>query len=152
MSSLNLNPNQPLPVVLASKLCPPPVWPLPTVDWMSLPVVAPGFPSGPFTPSYAGPVGSGAWPGVSSCPGSGEGGTVLVPGTIISVNVTAGGTGYTTATATASGGTGAVLTPVISGGVITGVTVVNGGSGYTNGGAVTITGDGTGAAATLVTA
>lgn len=69
-----LNPNQPLPVVLASNLCPPPVWPLPLPNWLALPVVPPGFPLGPFTPAYTGPTGTGAYPGASSCPGSGIGG------------------------------------------------------------------------------
>ena len=51
------------------------------------------------------------------------------------------------------GGSGAVLTPVITNGVITGFTINSGGSGYTSAPTITITGgygNGTGAAATAV--
>jgi hypothetical protein len=65
------NPTQPLPVVLASDLCPPPFWPVPHGNQISLPVVAVGAPAGPFTPIYSGPVGDGTYPGPSFCPGSG---------------------------------------------------------------------------------
>lgn len=74
---------------------------------------------------------------------------------VASVNVSAGGTGYTTATVTFSappaGGVTATGTAVINGsGVITGVTVVNAGSGYTTAPTVTIAGDGADAVATAV--
>jgi hypothetical protein len=49
-----INPNQPLPVILASTQNPPPVWPLPVADWVVMPVVPPGFPTGPFTPDTTG--------------------------------------------------------------------------------------------------
>lgn len=59
----------------------------------------------------------------------------------------AGGSGYTTATATIAGdGTGATATATVSGGKVTKITVTNPGSGYTTATA-TITGDGTGATA-----
>jgi len=49
------------------------------------------------------------------------------------------------------GGSGAKITPVITGGVITGFTVVSGGSGYTSAPTITIKGgNGTGATATAV--
>ena len=53
-------------------------------------------------------------------------------GGVRGVTVTAGGTGYTSPTATVSGGagTGAVLTVQESGGVITGITIVTPGTGY----------------------
>jgi hypothetical protein len=72
-------------------------------------------------------------------------------GEITAVSVTNGGTGYdaahTTLIVTDITGSGAVLTPTISGGVITGVTVTNGGKDYT---APSITpSGGSGATATL---
>jgi hypothetical protein len=74
-----LNPNQPLPPVLASPLCPPPHWP--NTHWVSLPVVQLDFPEGPYNHTtgccngdYSGPIGTGLWPGPSFCPGSGLGG------------------------------------------------------------------------------
>jgi len=67
--------------------------------------------------------------------GSGATGTITrgVIGNITGVTITAGGTGYTKGVVidiTTSTGSGAVLTPVITGGVVTGVTVVSGGIGY----------------------
>jgi hypothetical protein len=73
---------------------------------------------------------------------------------VLSIAVTNGGTGYTTATvAIAQGSNGydlAQATPTISGGAITAITVTYSGSGYlnTDNPAVTITGNGTGATAT----
>lgn len=74
-----LNPNQVLPPVLASPLCPPPIWP--NNEWVSLPVVQLGTPMGPYNTTtgccqggYTGPLGTGLWPGPSFCPGSGLGG------------------------------------------------------------------------------
>lgn len=66
-----INPNQPLPVVLASNICPPPLWPLPLINWLSLPPVAEGFPVGPFTPTYTGPVGGPPYIPQPPCPGTG---------------------------------------------------------------------------------
>lgn len=72
--------------------------------------------------------------------------TVLTPLTsIIAVNVTAGGTGYTAATGTI--GTGGKVEFVISGGVIISGIVTVEGSGITPGQSITITGDGAGATA-----
>lgn len=65
---------------------------------------------------------------------------------LISVNVTAGGTSYTTATGTIA--TGATVEFVIASGVITGGIVTNEGASVASGGSITITGDGTGATAT----
>ena len=72
--AITLNPNQPLPVVLTSNVCPPPVWPVPLANMLSLPVVPLDYPLGPFTPTYTGPVGTGVYPGPSSCPGQNLGG------------------------------------------------------------------------------
>jgi phage tail sheath protein FI len=73
---------------------------------------------------------------------------------VASVNVTNGGTGYTSATVTFSpapaGGVTATGTAVISGGVITAINITNPGSGYLTAPTVTITGDGTGATAVAV--
>lgn len=51
-----MNPNNPRPVALASDLPAPPVWPLPTTNWLVLPVVPSGFPTGPFPPQAMGPI------------------------------------------------------------------------------------------------
>lgn len=54
-------------------------------------------------------------------------------GTILSLTITDGGTGYTKGariTVTSAGGTNAILTPVITAGVITDVTITSGGTGY----------------------
>lgn len=73
-------------------------------------------------------------------------------GAISSVTVTAGGSGYTTLPTigiSGNGGTGAILTPVLTGGVVTSVTVTNGGSNYALPLTLNFTGgNGTGAAAT----
>jgi hypothetical protein len=74
--------------------------------------------------------------------GSGATGTITrgVIGNITGVTITAGGTGYTKGVVidiTTSTGSGAVLTPVITGGVVTGVTVVSGGIGYAAGDTIT---------------
>lgn len=67
------------------------------------------------------------------------------PGEVVNIDVTAGGTGYTTATVVISGdGSGATATATISSGVITKVEMTDYGSGYTRATA-TITGDGSGA-------
>lgn len=68
--AITINPNQPMPPVLSSNVCPPPLWPLPVANWVSLPTVAAGFPVGPFTPPTFTP-GTGEYPGDSFCPGSG---------------------------------------------------------------------------------
>lgn len=68
--TITINPNQPMPPVLSSNVCPPPEWPLPVANWVSLPTVAAGFPTGPFTPPTFTP-GTGLYPGDSFCPGSG---------------------------------------------------------------------------------
>jgi hypothetical protein len=60
---------------------------------------------------------------------------VVSGGAVTAVNVTNGGSGYTTARAVVfagGGGSGAAATAVLSNGVITGITVTNGGSGYTS--------------------
>lgn len=51
--AITRNPNQPVPVVLASTLSPPPVFPIPIANLLVLPVVAPEFNPGPFTPTDA---------------------------------------------------------------------------------------------------
>jgi hypothetical protein len=70
---------------------------------------------------------------------------------IASIEVTAGGTGYTTAptvTITGGGGTGASATATVSDGVVTGIEIVAGGSGYSSVPTIGFEGDGTGAVAT----
>ncbi|MDD5288861.1 MAG: protein translocase subunit SecD [Dehalococcoidales bacterium] len=73
--------------------------------------------------------------------------TLATSGAVKSIPITAGGTGYTTATVTieGGGGTGATATAVITDGAVTAITVKDGGSGYTSAPKVTITGEGTGA-------
>ena len=70
-----------------------------------------------------------------------------------SVTVTAGGSGYSSATVAFSGG-GAVRqatgTVTLSSGAVTGITVTDGGHGYTSAPTVTISGDGSSATATAV--
>ena len=74
-----------------------------------------------------------------------------VDGAIEYIKVTNGGTGYTSATAsivTTSSGSGAVLTPVISGGIITGITVTTKGTLYRNATVNIVRTGGSGVAAT----
>ena len=77
---------------------------------------------------------------------------VATSGQITFIRVTAGGSGYSTATIAVGGtGSGATARAMISGGSIIGIVVTAPGSGYGAAGAtvsVTITGDGSGAAAT----
>lgn len=75
-------------------------------------------------------------------------------GAVTAINVTSGGSGYTTApTVTVSGdGSSATGTAVLSSkGEVIAVNVTSGGSGYTVGDAIVITGDGTGATAEVAT-
>ncbi len=70
---------------------------------------------------------------------------------ITSINVTNGGSGYTTATVsitntTGTSGAGATAEAVIVNGQVSAINVINGGEGYIHGATVTISGDGTGAA------
>lgn len=65
---------------------------------------------------------------------------------LTSVNITAGGTGYTTATGAIA--TGATVEFVVSGGALIEGVITNEGSAVSSGGSITITGDGTGATAT----
>lgn len=74
-------------------------------------------------------------------------------GTITSINITNGGTGYTSPPTVTASGVGADLQSVIDGtGRVVAVVVKHGGTAYTNGGAVTFSGGGgSGAAGTVVT-
>lgn len=80
--------------------------------------------------------------------------TTVVGATLASINVTNGGTGYTSAPTvgfTGGGGTGAAATAVVSDGVVVGINVTNAGSGYTSAPTVGFTGGGgSSAAATAV--
>jgi len=80
--------------------------------------------------------------------------TFAAANSIGSINVSAGGTGYTSAPTvalTGGGGTGATATAVVDGGAVIGVTITNPGTGYTSTPTVTFTGGaGSGAAATAV--
>ena len=74
--------------------------------------------------------------------GSGATGTLVrgVIGNITGVNIVLGGTGYTKGVKidiTTTTGSGAMLSPVITGGVVTGVTVIQGGIGYAAGDTIT---------------
>ncbi len=73
-------------------------------------------------------------------------------GTVASITLTAGGSGYTAATVAFSGGggSGATATATVSAGAVVSFTITNGGSGYTSAPTVTISGDGTGATGTAV--
>jgi hypothetical protein len=69
------------------------------------------------------------------------------------INLTAAGSGYTTApivVITGGGGTGAAATAKVSGGKITGFTITAAGSGYTGAPTITFTGAGTGGTAVAV--
>lgn len=74
-------------------------------------------------------------------------------GRLTNITVTAGGTGYTTASVSFTGGSPvspATAVAVLSGGVVTGITITDPGEGYTSAPVVNITGPGTGATATAV--
>ena len=74
------------------------------------------------------------------------------PVQVLTINVTAGGSGYTSAPTvaiTGGGGSGATATATLTGDAVTSVTITAGGSGFTSVPTVTFTGGaGTGAAAT----
>lgn len=82
--------------------------------------------------------------------------TVALAGGLDSIDVSSGGTGYTSAPSVAlagGGGTGAAATATISDGVVTGITITNPGTGYTSAPTVSFTGGaGTGAAAVATVA
>ncbi|MEG3152988.1 hypothetical protein U1769_24105 [Sphingomonas sp. ZT3P38] len=69
---------------------------------------------------------------------------------IVTPTITAGGSGYTTATVavTGGGGTGATAVAVLSSGAVSRIYFTSYGSGFTSNPTLTITGDGTGATAT----
>lgn len=99
-----------------------------------------------------GTVNSYSW---STVPATAPGQANLIAGTgavgaILSVTVSNGGTGYTTAPTVAftGGGTGATATATVSGGVVTGVTVTSPGYNYTGTGVTFTGGGGANAAAT----
>lgn len=81
---------------------------------------------------------------------------ITAPGTestVYSATVTDGGSGYTTATITFSGGGASIQatgTATIASGIITGITVTSAGTGYVSDPFITITGDGAGATATAI--
>ena len=75
--------------------------------------------------------------------------TAATAGQVVNVDVTAGGSGYTSATVSFSGdGVGAAGTVTVSGGAVTKIEMTNYGSGYTRATAI-IAGTGTGATATV---
>jgi hypothetical protein len=80
--------------------------------------------------------------------------SINVGGTLKTINVTAGGSGYTSAPVVninGGGGSGATGSAAVSGGVVTSVTISNPGAGYTSSPTVTLSGGaGTGATATSV--
>lgn len=75
---------------------------------------------------------------------------------VASTTITAGGSGYSSATVTFSaapaGGITATGTATVSGGAVTGITITNPGNGYTSAPTVTIGGDGSSATATATLA
>lgn len=80
--------------------------------------------------------------------------TVGVAGALAAIELTNGGSGYTTAptvTFSGGGGTGAAATAIIQAGAVVGFTITNEGSGYTSAPTITLAdGDGTGASALAV--
>lgn len=80
--------------------------------------------------------------------------TVGVSGELAAIELTSGGSGYTSAPTVAfsgGGGTGAAATAIIDDGAVVGFTITNAGSGYTSTPTITLTGgSGTGAAAGAV--
>ena len=80
--------------------------------------------------------------------------TVGVAGALAAIELTNGGTGYTSAPTVAfsgGGGTGAAATAIIADGKVVGFNITNAGSGYTSKPSITLTGGaGTGAAASAV--
>jgi len=80
---------------------------------------------------------------------TGQTNAVATPSSVVSIPVSAGGTGYTTATvvigAPAAGGAQATATAVVAGGAVTSITITAAGFGYASAPTVTITGDGSGA-------
>lgn len=80
-----------------------------------------------------------------------DGTTLYSPGSVGTVSVTVGGTGYTAVPVigfTGGGGTGATATASISGSAVVSITLVGAGSGYTSAPTVTFTGGTAGTAAT----
>ena len=112
---------------------------------------------GPVTGFSAGPSGSSytSAPGVYITGGGGSGASataVLNPSAVAKITVTNGGTGYTAATVTLSGGglaggTATTATATVAGGSITGIAFTAGTGTYTDAPLVTITGNGFGATA-----
>jgi type IV pilus assembly protein PilY1 len=76
--------------------------------------------------------------------------TLVGAATVTSASVTAGGSGYTSATVAFSGGggSGATATATLTAEVVTKINITNSGSGYTSAPTVTISGNGTGATGT----
>jgi hypothetical protein len=103
-----------------------------------------------FSPgNVPGPVPAAGGAEVSFNSGSGAQAFVTISGTgqIDRINITNGGSGYTSAprvTITGGGGSGATATATVTNGVVTAITIVSGGSGYTSDPTITIIG-GTGA-------
>jgi CO/xanthine dehydrogenase Mo-binding subunit len=93
------------------------------------------------------------WAALKGSPNA-NGSIATDPGTITGVNVTAGGSGYTSAPSVVfagGGGSGAAGTATVAGGAVTAVTLTSAGSGYTSVPTVAFTGGGgTGATATAV--
>jgi hypothetical protein len=86
-------------------------------------------------------------PTVNLISSTGRSANVALKSSIHTVYLASGGTGYSSASITVSGGggTGASLVPNITSGAVSSVTIVSGGTGYTSLPTVTISGDGTGA-------
>jgi hypothetical protein len=103
-----------------------------------------------FADDHTVPGGKKWWGAIKGSPNA-HGSIKTDPGTITSVTVTAGGSGYTSAptvTFTGGGGTGAAATATVAGGAVTAVTLTSPGTGYTSAPTITFTGGGgTGAAA-----
>jgi hypothetical protein len=77
--------------------------------------------------------------------------TATITGVVNSIQITNGGTGYTSApnvAITGGGGTGAMAEADVAGGAVINIRITNAGSGYTGAPTIAITGDGTNATAT----
>ena len=114
-----------------------------------------GYTSAP-TVSFSGGGGSGAaaTATITTAPGWVYNGSTGI-GAVSAINVTGGGSGYTSApTVSISGGngSGAAATVTISGGAVIGVTITNCGSGYTGSPTITFNNTGTGGSGATATA
>ena len=106
------------------------------------------------TPTIGNFLGFGSTSGITNIPaqtGSGANITYTVAsGSVFSINILNGGSGYINPSLIFSGGTGAIVDITITNGVITNILIINGGTGYTTGGTANVIPNG-GASSSLST-